>query len=405
MEKILEEVSFLVGERPADFEELIGQQSFEPFSDDTLSFLSDLSSNLLKIAEVRQYPDVATFAFYCRSANLNQLKRTHLANHPFRLGRGIVFHITPGNVPVNFAYSLLAGLLTGNINIVKVPSKQFEQVNLIVRSIKEILQQEKYASIFSKRIYIVRYERDSKATSFFSRFCDVRIIWGGDDTINEIRKSAIPPKSTEVTFSDRYSISVIDAANFLKSADARVAQGFYNDTYLFDQNACTSPQTIFWIGTDTEVGYAQEVFWKMVQQVLVEKQFELQPILSVDKLTTFYSQAISYGDILKEPQESNEIWRVSNKSIHKDIDLYKCSSGYFNEMIISSLDEIIPVISRRYQTIGYFGITKEALKAWIERARPLGIDRVVPIGRTMDFSLIWDGYDLVSSLSRQVQVD
>jgi hypothetical protein len=28
------------------------------------------------------------------------------------------------------------------------------------------------------------------------------------------------------------------------------------------------------------------------------------------------------------------------------------------------------------------------------------VDRVVPLGRTMDFSLQWDGYDLVHCLTR-----
>jgi len=405
MEKILEEVDFLVGEKSINIEVLLKLHSFEVFSDDTVSFLSELSNKLLKHPESRKFPDVATFAFYCRSANLSILKKTHLTNQFLRLGRGIVFHITPGNVPVNFAYSLLAGLLMGNINIVKVPSKQFEQVSLIISSIKEILQEEKYGMIFSKRLYIVRYERESKATALFSGISDVRIIWGGDNTINDIRKCSISPKSTEVTFSDRYSISVIDALGYLKAEDkVKITQGFYNDTYLFDQNACTSPQTIYWLGAKVEVEKAKAIFWEMMQNILEDKQFELQPILSIDKLTTFYAQAISYGDIKKEPQVTNEIWRVNNITIHADIDLHKCSSGYFNEINISSLDELETIISRRYQTIGYFGISEDEFKKWIIRCKPLGIDRIVPIGRTMDFSLFWDGYDLVSSLSRQIQI-
>ena len=34
--------------------------------------------------------------------------------------------------------------------------------------------------------------------------------------------------------------------------------------------------------------------------------------------------------------------------------------------------------------------------------RPRGVDRIVPIGRTMDFSLMWDGYDLIRSMSRRI---
>ena len=48
-----------------------------------------------------------------------------------RLGKGVVFHIAPSNVPVNFAFSFAAGLLAGNANIVRIPSKDFEQVQIM----------------------------------------------------------------------------------------------------------------------------------------------------------------------------------------------------------------------------------------------------------------------------------
>ena len=46
----------------------------------------------------------------------------------------------------------------------------------------------------------------------------------------------------------------------------------------------------------------------------------------------------------------------------------------------------------------------------IENIRPLlesgikGVDRVVAIGKTMDFDFIWDGYDLISQLTRVISV-
>jgi len=406
MEKVLEEVEFLLGDKFELAEELLTQPSHDVFSEDILSFLSDISELLLKSSSIRAFPDVATFAFYCRKANLSAIKRIHQTGSEYRIGRGLLFHITPGNVPVNFAYSFFAGLVTGNINIVRIPSKNYEQVDLIINAIKTVLLRENYKSIFSKRVFMVRYSRESSATEFFSSICDVRIIWGGDYTINEIRKSPIPPKSTEVTFSDRYSISIINAERYLKVLEkGKIAIDFYNDTYLFDQNACTSPQTIYWIGSSIDVEYAQREFWKILQQILLEKKFELQPILSVEKLTTFYAQAITFGDIEKGPQCTNDIWRVKNWSVHRDIDLFKCGSGYFNEVNVLSLDELSPVINRKFQTIGYIGFSKEELENWLKRSKPLGVDRIVPVGRTMDFSLIWDGYDLVSNLSRTIEIN
>ena len=89
---------------------------------------------------------------------------------------------------------------------------------------------------------------------------------------------------------------------------------------------------------------------------------------------------------------------------HIDIESHRCSSGYFNEFVIQSLDELIPIINRRYQTLSYFGISNEEFKSWLINSKPIGIDRFVPIGRTMDFSLVWDGFDLVNNLSRQVSI-
>ena len=405
MEKVLEEIEFLLGVEIRSVQQILSERSFEIFSSDTCDFLSHVSTILLKSPNIRNFPDVATFAFFCRKANLNSLKKNSNSDSIYRVGRGILFHITPGNVPVNFAYSMFAGLMTGNINFVKVPSRNFEQIDIIVDAIKTAFLNEKYKSLFSNRLFLVRYNRDSIATSFFSAVCDVRIIWGGDDTIKDIRKIPIPPKSTEVTFSDRYSICIIKAENYSNLSDKlKVAIDFYNDTYLFDQNACTSPQTVFWYGTIKQVDKAQKEFWSMVEIVLNEKKFEVQPISSIDKLTTFYSQSISFGDITMVPRDSNSIWRVKNSKIHHDIDQFRCSSGYFNEIIISSLDELSDLVNRKYQTIAYIGLSKEELKAWVTKSNPLGIDRIVPIGRTMDFSLNWDGYNLVNALSRSIEI-
>jgi hypothetical protein len=398
-------VKYLIGNLPFSEIQLLKKSSFEIFSIETIDFLSEISNCLLKDAEVRNYPDVATFAFFCRRANINVLKKNYFDDNIFKIGRGIIFHITPGNVPVNFAYSLFSGLISGNINIIKVPSKEFEQVNIIIRAISKVLKLKNYKEIFGDRLYIVKYEKDNEATKIFSKLCDVRIIWGGDITINEIRKASIPSKSTELTFSDRYSISVINARSYIALENKqKLAIDFYNDTYLFDQNACTAPQAIYWIGSKNEVYEAQKIFWNLLKLVLNDKKFDLQPIVSIDKLTTFFSQAINIENIVKVKHENNDIWRVHNSNINSDIESYRCSSGYFNEFTIQSLDELTPIINRKYQTICYFGVSINEFSSWVARNKPVGIDRIVPIGRTMDFSLVWDGFDLVNNLSRQIEI-
>ena len=99
-----------------------------PFAEPVISFFNDLSKLVMK--KGREYSDVMTFGFWCRKAALLKEKENH---HDLerRLGRGIVFHSTPSNVPVNCAFSFASGLLAGNANIVRLPAKDFPQVQII----------------------------------------------------------------------------------------------------------------------------------------------------------------------------------------------------------------------------------------------------------------------------------
>ena len=51
------------------------------------------------------------------------------------------------------------------------------------------------------------------------------------------------------------------------------------------------------------------------------------------------------------------------------------------------------------------GIHKDDLISFFKTNKPLGVDRVVPIGTTLDFSLNWDGYDLINQMSRIIQIN
>ena len=64
------------------------------------------------------------------------------------------------------------------------------------------------------------------------------------------------------------------------------------------------------------------------------------------------------------------------------------------------MDDIIPICHEKCQTLAYLGDMKEEIQTCLIKAGVLGVDRIVPLGRTMDFSLTWDGYDLIRTLSR-----
>jgi hypothetical protein len=386
-----------------DLDSFIQSSSMEPFSDSTIEFLNVLSKALYKDPRTRNYPDVATFAFFCRKSNILHLKKKYSTEGILRLGRGVVFHIAPSNVAVNFAYSLICGLLAGNLNIVRVPSKKFEQVDIICDAIKEIFKIHDHQNI-SNILAFVRYDRQNSATEIFSSICDVRIIWGGDTTIEQIRANPLPARSFDVTFADRYSLCVLDANSFIHEANPRkIALGFFNDTYLFDQNACTSPHLVIWLGSSENVKISKRIFWYELYEI-VKSNYTVQPVVAVDKLTTFFDQSSNLDRVVKITTPDNLIWRIEINDLVKDIDRFRCTSGYFSEYHAESLSELNQIVNRKYQTLAYYGVEKKDLQHFINSEKPSGIDRIVPIGKTMDFSLTWDGYDLINTLSRRCDI-
>lgn len=369
----------------------------QPFAEEVIEYLNALSGALLRERATRNYSDIVTFAFFCRKANLLKLKEQYTRDSVIRLGRGTLFHIAPSNVPINFAYSLVAGMLAGNYNVVRVSSKVFSQVDLVIKVMHTLIVD--FPSI-ANCFALVRYDRTSDATTFFSSFAACRVIWGGDETIAAIRKNEIPPRSFDICFADRYSIAAINPEFVLTASDSdmkKLAEKFYNDTFLFDQNACSAPHLILWLDRG-DVDRAKTRFWDTVHSYTVEK-YNLQSLLCVDKLTAFYRQSV-YMESKIETMPDNYIVRTNLIDVPKNIDTFRCAGGYFSEKTIDSLDEIAPIITNKYQTLAYCGIDKSDLQEFVLRNHLNGLDRIVPFGETTAFSLTWDGYNLIDTMSR-----
>ncbi len=393
---ILNKVTYLIGS--ADIAAKLSEVSaLLPFDEAIIEFLNDVSRVLLKDPRSKVYSDVVTFGFWIRKASVMKLKeRFETGDDALHLGKGVAFHIAPSNVPVNFAYSLVSGLLTGNANIVRVPSKDFPQVLILTEAFKKVLEHHEKMRPY---MLLVRYGRDKEINDLFSSAADVRIIWGGDATISELRKSPLPPRSGEITFADRYSLAIIDSDSYLEIKNkAKVADDFYNDTFFSDQNACTSPRIIVWTGDRIEE--AKETFWREEHR-LVKEKYTFQPIQGVNKLTSSYLLAAAESGVKVQPHEDNLIIRVTIPEVTDFLMDYKDNSGYFFEYNCEDILSIAGLCNdKRCQTIAYIGDSKAVMP--LITAGVKGIDRVVPMGKTMDFDLIWDGYNLPALLTRTV---
>lgn len=82
----------------------------------------------------------------------------------------------------------------------------------------------------------------------------------------------------------------------------------------------------------------------------------------------------------------------------------KAKWGYFYETRIKNFDEIFEYTKDSTQTLTYFGFDKIDLNNFFLDRDYRGIDRVVKVGQALSVGLLWDGYDIISNLTRVVDV-
>jgi hypothetical protein len=148
---------------------------------------------------------------------------------------------------------------------------------------------------------------------------------------------------------------------------------------------------------------AKEKFWNAIHKNISSK-YSLAPILSVDKLTAQYKCAVELDAVKIEQSQDNLITNVLLKTLPQNLNEYTCAGGFYLEYDTDNLADIVPVVTRKFQTLSYLGGDTAELQNFVVQNGLSGIDRIVPVGKTADFSLVWDGYDLIEGMSRLVSV-
>ena len=394
MQSNSDDFTFLVGNYEI-LEHMPQTPALPAFSDEMTGFLSALSRELLKDKRAKEFTDIVSYAYWIRRASLEAVKERH-TDRADRIGRGVAFHIAPSNVPVNFAVSMTSSALAGNATLIRLSNKPFEQVEIICEAMNRLLDSE-YACLKSY-FCLIRYEHSDAITRDLSEMCDLRVIWGGNRTINTIRQAPLPPRAIEMAFADRHSIAVVDAEEYLQADAKEVAKGFYTDTYYTDQNACSSPRIVIWLGK--HVKEARERFWQELGN-LVRQDYKMQPIQAVDKFSSACMLGMGKG-CGKLVSDDNYVVRVEVDKLTEDLMDYKNGGGYFFEYVADALDELVPILNKQCQTVSVLGVSKGEIKKVVFWYGVRGVDRIVPLGQTMGLEFIWDGFKMIEQMTRYV---
>jgi hypothetical protein len=388
---------------------LLTKPLLRPFSEEALSFVQALSQSILRDYTLKRYPELVSMAYWLRRQQIQGLAHEFQQQNStqVRLPRGIVFHIAPANVDTIFVYSWLLSLLVGNSNIVRLSQKRNEQLALLLSRINSLLAEEEHRSI-RERTLLVSYEHNRQTTESLSACCHLRIVWGGDETVAQIRAIPLPALATELVFADRFSLCLLRAEALLGQSDdsyRELAHHFYNDAFWFDQLACSSPRLIVWIGDKQRHGEAQQRFWSAVVAKIQEKQYQQPAAIGIQRLTTAYALAAQQEHTLLHSTTAAAPTRLELPTLQgSDFRSEHCGGGLFLEHWCPSLTGLAAVLQAKDQTLSVFGFSREELTAWVQQLPPRAVDRIVPIGKALEFGTVWDGQDLLSTLTRAVVI-
>lgn len=373
---------------------------FCPFDPILIDFCSALSD---KLFEQKQWPDMIALAFWLRRGHIEQLKEQFHASikrHSFLMPSGLVFHITPANIEAMFLYSWLTSLLCGNGNILRLPGGRTPRFEEFVSLIKELLI--RFKPIQESTLF-VEYGHEEEITRYISQRAAIRVIWGGDETIEKIRMIPLNPRAREIAFPDRFSIGLIHAARYLDHTGDekdKLAAKVYQDIYNFDQAACSSPRLLYWYGNEAEVNTASDIFYEQLQQKIEAKKYEVSLGGALLKQTYLYNQALDLP-LTKVKRFSNEL-SIAYVETPKDACRLHPGQGLIYQTRIESLSSLAHFITPHDQTLTYYGFSEFEMASLIITLNGQGITRVVPMGQALNFETIWDGMNLFSQFTQEV---
>jgi hypothetical protein len=362
-----------------------------------VDFLSRFARKLLAPAVARRHPELGSLGFFLRPAELSRVASRLQRPDACVFPRGNVFHVPPANVDTIFVYSWALSALAGNHNVVRISSRSAGAAETVLETLNTTLADAD--PVIGRTQRMVTYGRDDAVTAALSAWCDLRVIWGGDNAVESIRKHPLRPSGRDLTFPDRTSWAALSVTGW-RAADERsrlaAVTGFANDAYWFDQAACSSPRTVFLVGPPSPE--IVDEFLALLAGVVARRGWTVDAAMAVEKRVNAYGMAAA-GAVSAMSFPDNSVTSLDLTSVGAAPRRW-IGAGAFPFAQVDSLEDLVPAMNRQDQTFSHFGFDPAELRAFAAALAGRGVDRIVPFGAALTFSAIWDGYDLPREFTR-----
>lgn len=382
--------------------------------------LLDAAAQQMICADNRGIEGLAFLSAWMQRGNLERVLETNFGNKRCALDkpvanaggalraapRGVVGHWVAGNVPTLALFSWALATLGKNPSILRVSKTSLDAVRRLFGAIGAARFQwqgrELSGAILLAQTSVVHFP--SEATELNNRLslaCDARAIWGGSEAVRAVRVLDCLEHCEDLVFGPKFSLAVADR---LILADPKrrseLARNLAREVAAFEQAACSSPQMLFLEGTIEE----HQSWLEELHDAFVKQQRAPRTGVSETAAARILRLRASYGltpgqRVLASPGTEHSILAADGAEL---VEAVQARTLFVRGT--KSLDDCLPLLSPKIQTIGLAIDDPELRARFAEAAVRSGISRCVSVGTMNYFETPWDGMLPVSRLVRWVRL-
>lgn len=216
---------------------------------------------------------------------------------------GILFHIAAGNAQGLPFYSVLEGLLAGNVNILKLPSMD-DGISIML--LHEMIKEEPVLAS-----YICVVDVPSTNLNVMKKLADMAdgiVVWGGDEAIRAIR-SYVEPNTHIISWGHKLSFAYVTkevlSDEYMKAELSRLAEHMCETK----QTLCSSCQGIFVDTNEREIlEEVGELYFEILREVSRRYKPESIGIRGKNSIAL-------YNEELENINGEKRIWKENGVSV------------------------------------------------------------------------------------------
>lgn len=277
---------------------------------------------------------------------------------------GTLLHIAAGNMEVLPVFSVLEGLLSGNINLLKLPSTDQGLSILLLQKLME------YEPILKEYIYVFDTPSSDFATiQLLMELANGIVVWGGDEAVQAVRTYA-PVNTKLIEWGHKLSFVYLSDLNVPHEMLVALAKHLLETKQLL----CSSCQVIYLNTSDFKV---VKQFGKEFATILgqLDKDYEIpqavQGKITIELLTRTYEQ-------LGKNESLDVIYRNQSSSVICRNDSILELSMLYGNVLIKPLPEkeILTNLSHNrghLQTVGVYPKNEETILQFLR----LGVTNII----------------------------